>query len=82
MCRILQLINQRKLEEMKTNWWLRDKLDCPDPDDESDGISIKNIGGVFLVIAIGAALSLVMLAFECYWLVTLTTARTTTIMAD
>ena len=67
MCRILQLINQRKLEEMKTKWWDRDKLDCPDIEDESDGISIKNIGGVFLVIVIGSALALIMLAMECYW---------------
>ncbi|KAK7109957.1 ionotropic receptor 25a-like [Littorina saxatilis] len=64
---ILQLINQRKLEEMKTKWWDRDKKDCPDSEDESDGISIQNIGGVFLVIVIGSALALIMLAFECYW---------------
>ncbi|KAK7489559.1 hypothetical protein BaRGS_00019193 [Batillaria attramentaria] len=64
---ILQLINQRKLEEMKTKWWDRDRLDCPDPENESDGISIRNIGGVFLVIVVGSGLALIMLAMECYW---------------
>ncbi len=35
-------------------------------DEEKDGISIWNIGGVFIVILIGIALSIVTLAFE-YW---------------
>ena len=39
-CRILQLINQRKLEELKTLWWDADRLDCPDSEDESDGLSV------------------------------------------
>ncbi|XP_041370921.1 ionotropic receptor 25a-like [Gigantopelta aegis] len=64
---ILQLINQRELEEFKTKWWSKDRLQCPDVEDESDGISIKNIGGVFLVIAIGSGLALITLALECYW---------------
>ncbi|XP_059149035.1 ionotropic receptor 25a-like [Physella acuta] len=64
---ILKLINNRTLEELKTKWWKMDKKDCPKVEDESDGISIKNIGGVFLVIVIGSALSLVTLALECYW---------------
>ncbi|PVD29826.1 hypothetical protein C0Q70_09083 [Pomacea canaliculata] len=64
---ILQLINQRQLEDMKSRWWLRDKLNCPDIEDESDGISIRNIGGVFLVIAVGSAIALVVLVMECYW---------------
>ncbi|XP_055955911.1 ionotropic receptor 25a isoform X2 [Patella vulgata] len=64
---ILQLINQRELEAFKTKWWQKDELDCPDIEDESDGISIKNIGGVFLVIVIGSALALITLAIECYW---------------
>ncbi|ESO98322.1 hypothetical protein LOTGIDRAFT_114647 [Lottia gigantea] len=64
---ILQLINQRELEEYKTKWWKKDKRDCPDIEDESNGISIKNIGGVFLVIVIGSALALITLAIECYW---------------
>ncbi|XP_046565888.1 ionotropic receptor 25a-like [Haliotis rubra] len=64
---ILQLINQRELEEMKTKWWRKDQKECPKIENESDGISIKNIGGVFLVIVIGSGLALITLALECYW---------------
>ena len=51
--RILQLLNERVLEDLKTKWWEFDRKDCPKIEDESDGISISNIGGVFLVIFIG-----------------------------
>ncbi|KAK2171502.1 hypothetical protein NP493_1059g00000 [Ridgeia piscesae] len=64
---ILQLLNERALEDMKTKWWNYNRKDCPKVEDESDGISIKNIGGVFLVIFIGIGLGLVTLAFEYYW---------------
>ncbi|XP_012940304.1 ionotropic receptor 25a [Aplysia californica] len=64
---ILKLINQRALEEMKTKWWKEDEKECPKLENETDGISIRNIGGVFLVIVIGSGLSLITLAFECYW---------------
>lgn len=72
MCRlyfsILKLLNQRKLEQLKERWWNKNpkKKNCPKLEDESDGISIQNIGGVFIVILIGIALSIVTLAFE-YW---------------
>ncbi|CAL1539208.1 unnamed protein product [Lymnaea stagnalis] len=64
---ILKLINNRTLEELKTKWWNMDSKSCPAVDDESDGISIRNIGGVFLVIVIGSGLSLITLVLECYW---------------
>ncbi|KAK0049414.1 glutamate receptor 2 [Biomphalaria pfeifferi] len=64
---ILRLINNRTLEELKSKWWKKDAKECSKDEDESDGISIRNIGGVFLVIVIGSALSLITLALECYW---------------
>ena len=64
---ILQLLNLRKLEDLKTKWWEWDKKKCDKIEDESDGISIYNIGGVFLVIFIGIGLGLFTLAFEYYW---------------
>ncbi len=66
--RILKLLNQRELEHLKEKWWNQNpnKKDCPKVEDESDGISIQNIGGVFIVILVGIALSIVTLAFE-YW---------------
>lgn len=62
-------MNQRQLETLKHKWWTNNikKKQCPDLENESDGISIENIGGVFLVIAVGTALSLICLAFEFYW---------------
>ena len=40
---ILKLLNQRELETLKENWWHKNpkKKNCPDPEDESDGISIQ-----------------------------------------
>uniref|UniRef100_A0A1I7TCM6 PBPe domain-containing protein n=1 Tax=Caenorhabditis tropicalis TaxID=1561998 RepID=A0A1I7TCM6_9PELO len=66
---ILMLLNQRRLETLKEKWWTDNpnKVNCPDSSDESDGISIQNIGGVFIVILAGIALSIVTLAFEYYY---------------
>lgn len=57
------------MEELEEKWWIsnEERLECPKIEQESDGISIKNIGGVFLVIAIGSVLALFTLAFEFYW---------------
>ncbi|CAP23262.2 Protein CBR-GLR-7 [Caenorhabditis briggsae] len=66
---ILMLLNQRRLETLKEKWWTDNpnKVNCPDSSDESDGISIQNIGGVFIVILAGIALSIITLAFEYYY---------------
>ncbi|EGT30383.1 CBN-GLR-7 protein [Caenorhabditis brenneri] len=66
---ILMLLNQRRLETLKEKWWTDNpnKVSCPDSSDESDGISIQNIGGVFIVILAGIALSIITLAFEYYY---------------
>ncbi|XP_054709201.1 ionotropic receptor 25a-like [Uloborus diversus] len=65
---ILKLLNQRKLEGLKERWWNKNpaKVECDDSEQQSDGISIANIGGVFIVIFIGVVLALVTLAIE-YW---------------
>ena len=68
---ILKLLNLRKLEEMKTTWWSKEAWngkEC-EGDNEGDGeggISIANIGGVFIVIFVGIALAVITLIFE-YW---------------
>ncbi|XP_068084209.1 ionotropic receptor 25a [Anabrus simplex] len=67
---ILQLLNKRKLEKLKERWWNGNpekKTNCEKTDDQSDGISIQNIGGVFIVIFVGIALALITLAFEYFW---------------
>ncbi|GBL73770.1 Ionotropic receptor 25a [Araneus ventricosus] len=43
---ILKLLNQRKLEGLKEKWWNKNpfKKECDDSEQQSDGISIANIG--------------------------------------
>ena len=66
---ILELSNNRVLEDLTNKWWdsNNNHRDCPRIENESDGISIKNIGGVFLLIAIGTGLSLIAFACEYYY---------------
>lgn len=65
---ILKLLNQRKLETLKERWWNQNprKAVCEDDDDSGGGISIYNIGGVFIVIFVGIGLAIVTLIIE-YW---------------
>nr|XP_024219217.1 ionotropic receptor 25a-like [Halyomorpha halys] len=66
---ILQLLNKRKLEKLKEKWWSEnpERQKCEKQDDQSDGISIHNIGGVFIVIFVGIGLACITLGFEYWW---------------
>ncbi|KAL4231608.1 hypothetical protein ACF0H5_009188 [Mactra antiquata] len=66
---ILELANNRRIEDLTNIWWDSNDLrqHCDRIENESDGISMKNIGGVFLVIAIGVGLSMIAFAFEYYY---------------
>ncbi|KAK3587505.1 hypothetical protein CHS0354_003648 [Potamilus streckersoni] len=66
---ILELANERVIEALDVLWWSENKyrLECPSITNESDGISFLNIGGVFLVLALGTGMSLITLTFEYYW---------------
>lgn len=66
---ILQLLNKRKLEKLKEIWWNNnpESMKCEKQDDQSDGISIQNIGGVFIVIFMGIGLACVTLGVEYWW---------------
>ncbi|XP_063992990.1 ionotropic receptor 25a [Diachasmimorpha longicaudata] len=66
---ILHLLNKRILEQLKNKWWAKNpaKKTCEKEDDQSEGISIQNIGGVFIVIFVGIALACITLAFEYWW---------------
>lgn len=57
--RILMLLNKRQLEKLKEDWWKNDEFQktCEKPEDQSDGISIQNIGGVFIVIFVGIGMA-------------------------
>merc|ERR1712088_556554 len=66
---ILRLLNQRKLEGMKERWWNQNenRRNCDKEDEDTGGISIHNIGGVFIVIFIGIVLALITLGAEYYY---------------
>ncbi|XP_055858527.1 ionotropic receptor 25a [Episyrphus balteatus] len=66
---ILTLLNKRQLEKLKEKWWKNDEIQakCEKPEDQSDGISIQNIGGVFIVIFVGIGMACITLVFEYWW---------------
>ncbi|XP_055372265.1 ionotropic receptor 25a [Condylostylus longicornis] len=66
---ILMLLNKRQLEKLKEKWWKDDEAQskCDKPEDQSDGISIQNIGGVFIVIFVGIGMACITLVFEYWW---------------
>lgn len=63
------MLNKRRLEKLKNIWWSQNpkRRTCEKEDDQSDGISIQNIGGVFIVIFVGIFLACSTLAFEYWW---------------
>jgi ionotropic glutamate receptor len=65
---ILKLLNERKLEKLKEDWWKKFSRRCEDIKKSSDGISIHNIGGVFIVIFAGVILACITLFFEWIFL--------------
>jgi len=48
---ILRLLNQRRLETLKERWWTDnpERKVCTDQNNQSDGISIQNIGMSILI---------------------------------
>lgn len=63
------MLNKRQLEKLKEKWWKNDEIQakCDKPEDQSDGISIENIGGVFIVIFVGIGMACITLLFEYWW---------------
>ncbi|CAD5215980.1 unnamed protein product [Bursaphelenchus okinawaensis] len=66
---VLKLLNERQLEALKEQWWHKNakKQECSNVEDESTGISIQNIGGVFILILGGIMISLVILVVEFFY---------------
>ncbi|KAI6220068.1 Protein CBR-GLR-7 [Aphelenchoides fujianensis] len=59
------LLNARKLENLKEKWWHQNPK--VEHEEESTGISIENIGGVFILILGGIVISLTMLVVEFFY---------------
>ena len=56
------------MERWKTVWW-RSPTSCSSsagPSSSSQSLSVTSVGGIFLVVAVMSALSLLILAVECY----------------
>ncbi|XP_059221283.1 ionotropic receptor 25a isoform X3 [Stomoxys calcitrans] len=66
---ILKLLNKQRLEQLKIKWWLKneDEIKCRKSKDQTDGITIENIGGVFIIIVVGIGVSFIILVFEYWW---------------
>jgi hypothetical protein len=65
----LRLLNERKLEQLKEKWWHQNpkRQECSSNEEEATGISIENIGGVFILILGGIIISLTMLVVEFFY---------------
>ncbi|RWS25264.1 glutamate receptor ionotropic: kainate 2-like protein, partial [Leptotrombidium deliense] len=64
---ILQLTNDRKLEVLKEKWWGEDnpeRKECPDHRKNLEVISIRNIGGIFVIIASGIGFAFISLFWD------------------
>ncbi|KAH6941509.1 hypothetical protein HPB50_019166 [Hyalomma asiaticum] len=75
---ILKLHNDGRLDDLKEMWWNKNpaRANCDDSDGQSDAISIRNIGGVFIVIGIGVVMALIALAIEyCYFKIRMRKAK-------
>lgn len=62
---ILKLINQRFMEVLREKWWTNNpsRVVCEN-NDESEGIDIHSIGGVFGIICVGVIVSFMMWTIE------------------
>lgn len=64
--RLVHMLNKRYLEKLKAVWWNSEvyKSKCAKATDQSEGISIQNIGGVFILILVGIGMACVTLIYE------------------
>ena len=68
---ILQLQEKGYLQELYKYWWEGGKAICNNEDDKkkdsASELSLANVGGVFVVLAIGLCLSFVVALLEFMW---------------
>ncbi len=63
---ILELQKDRYFETLQSKYWNSSKLnDCPVLDD-SEGITLQSLGGVFIATLIGLAIAMITLGVEVY----------------
>ncbi|CAF4958003.1 unnamed protein product [Pieris macdunnoughi] len=66
---IIKLSNDRILEAIKEKWWNDnpETAKCEIVDDSSYGVSIQNIGGVFIVTFVAISLACITVGLEHWW---------------
>jgi hypothetical protein len=72
---ILQLQEKGDLQELYTKWWEKEDKDlsqkCDNTDDKkkdsANELSLANVGGVFVVLAVGLCLSFIVAILEFIW---------------
>merc|ERR1711978_151526 len=64
---ILELQKDRYFETLYGKYWNSSlRSDCPTLDD-SDGITLRSLGGVFIATLVGLGIAMIVLAFEVYF---------------
>ena len=66
---IYDLKHNGHIEDLRNKWWYRlvPKKKCDEYRQLENGITMKNAGGIFIIIAFGAVLTLIMLQAENYY---------------
>ncbi|XP_060848999.1 glutamate receptor ionotropic, kainate 3-like isoform X1 [Rhopalosiphum padi] len=75
---ILSLQEKGKLTALKNKWWKEKRGGgaCQDTDNnEASELSMKNVGGVFIVLCSGVAVAAVLAALEMFWTLWKTTSK-------
>ncbi|XP_044765576.1 ionotropic receptor 25a-like [Coccinella septempunctata] len=63
---IMQLMNNRVLEKLETKWWRNNPAikKCGEAENQFDGIGLRDIGGVFILILLGIGGATIILTIE------------------
>lgn len=66
---ILQLSEKGELYKLKNKWWMNDSKNCDEFDDALDGdeLSLIELGGVFVVLAGGVVVAIIIGVLEFLW---------------
>lgn len=63
----MNLQRDRELERLKTVWWDDNKVECSTESGENSSITLDTVGGVFIFMAVGIGLCLLILLVEIVW---------------
>ncbi|KAL1491678.1 hypothetical protein ABEB36_012238 [Hypothenemus hampei] len=67
---VLKLQESGKLMQLKDKWWKKEQIGNPckrNAEEQSTALALSNIGGVFIVLAVGVGLAYIIAIFEFLW---------------